>query len=365
MRTLVRITYFFINIILVALLLCCIATKYVNPNTFQYFEILGILFPFIFIANCIAAIFWLLAKDHKHYCLASIVSILLSLPIAKSYYSFNKNEESTNGNYLKILSYNVEAFNIAGWKNRTETQTKIYNFILNENPDIICFQEFHHDANEQYQFLSKIKNLGLNYIHTDTIYSVGKHHFQGNCICSRFPIIKGGIMRYQKSGNTTTWADIVKGKDTIRVFNNHLESYRLTDSNLQIVDEIEKTQTIDMNNAESIYQKLTKAMSRRGVQTDELTIAIANCPYQIICCGDFNSLPCSYTYQSICASKNLQDAFLESGSGVGDTFNKKWWSKFRLDYILYSPSLSSKEFKRTKIENSDHYPISCKIAISD
>lgn len=364
MRTLVRIIYFLINIILVALLLCCIATRYVNPYSFHYFEVIALAFSIIFIANIVAAVFWLIAKDHKHYCLLSIVALLLALPIANCYFSCNQ-KEITDSNGFKIISYNVEAFNLEGWKNRTKIQTNIYNFILNENPDIICFQEFHHDKNEQFQFIKKIKDLGLKHIHTNTIYSTGIHHFQGNCICSRYPIVNSGIMNYQKSGNTTIWADIVKDKDTIRIFNNHLESYRLTDSNLQIVEEIEKTQTIDMNNAESIYQKLTKAMSRRGVQTDELVHALTESPYPIVCCGDFNSLPCSYTYQSIQASQDLQDAFLESGSGFGETFNKKWWSRFRLDYILYSPTLSSEGFQRTKIKNSDHYPISCKIVISD
>lgn len=364
MRTIARIIYLLINILLVALLFGCIATRYINPNSIHYFEILGLIFPFIFLANCIAAIFWLLAKDHKHYCIASIIAILLALPIANSYYSFNK-KELTNTKGFKIVSYNVEAFNIAGWKNRTDTQQKIYDYLLNENPDIICFQEFHHDQNEQFQFLNKIKQMGLQYIHSNTTYSTGNHHFQGNCICSRFPIINTGIMRYQKSGNSSIWADIVIEKDTFRIINNHLESYRLSDTNLEIVDEIGKSQSIDMDNAESIYQKLTKAMSRRGVQTDELTHAIVESPYPIICCGDFNSLPCSYTYQSVCASLDLKDAFLESGTGIGDTFNKKWWSQFRLDYILYSPTLSSEAFQRTKIKYSDHYPISCKIVISD
>ena len=71
-------------------------------------------------------------------------------------------------------------------------------------------------------------------------------------------------------------------------------------------------------------------------------------------CGDFNDTPSSYTYTTI--SKNLKDAFVETGTGFGRTYVGKFPS-YRIDYILYQGELNAYDFQTLPDELSDHYPI--------
>ena len=55
-------------------------------------------------------------------------------------------------------------------------------------------------------------------------------------------------------------------------------------------------------------------------------------------------------------SKNLKDAFIESGKGFGRSYVGKFPS-FRIDYILHSDKYKAYEFRTIPKELSDHYPI--------
>ncbi|MBR3980700.1 MAG: endonuclease/exonuclease/phosphatase family protein [Bacteroidales bacterium] len=367
MRLFVRILYAILNGVAVIALLSCIAARYVNPSSFPYFEIIGLTFPLIFIANVIAAICWLAAKEHKKYFLASFIPLVLSLPILFDYFSYKNPEENVrqeNAKGLKVLSYNVMACNYLGWKRNSEVKQQIFSYIFHENPDIICFQEFHHDTHESFLLLDSIRQqLNLSYVFYNKSYSLGNHYFQGNLICSRYPIINTGEMKYQKSGNSTIWADIVCGKDTVRVYNSHLESYRLSQTDKHTINDMGKIQNVEPEKVESIVQKLARAIQKRGVQTDELTLSMTECPYSVISCGDFNAPPCSYTYHKVKSENNLKDAFLESGFGIGATFN--WWPQLRLDYILVSHNIVCNDFKRTGLKVSDHFPICCTLTLNN
>jgi exonuclease III len=60
---------------------------------------------------------------------------------------FNRTVLNAPGNEnpieLKILSYNVRAFNLYDWLNDPNTNKGIFNFIRSEHPDVICLQEFY------------------------------------------------------------------------------------------------------------------------------------------------------------------------------------------------------------------------------
>ena len=73
-------------------------------------------------------------------------------------------------------------------------------------------------------------------------------------------------------------------------------------------------------------------------------------------CGDFNSPPYSYTYHAIQHSKDLKDAFLESGYGIGKTY-VGLFPTLRIDFILINNEIESLNTQVIKKDYSDHYPI--------
>jgi len=58
----------------------------------------------------------------------------------------------------------------------------------------------------------------------------------------------------------------------------------------------------------------------------------------------------------------LKDAFAQTGSGLGWTFNQFIY-RFRIDYVFYDPELEIADFKVDKFRASDHYPVHCKLII--
>jgi endonuclease/exonuclease/phosphatase family metal-dependent hydrolase len=104
-------------------------------------------------------------------------------------------------------------------------------------------------------------------------------------------------------------------------------------------------------------KRLTPAYKARAVQAQILsqTIKENKNPY-IIVCGDFNDTPISYARYKI--KGNLRDAFVDSGFGLGITYNK-YRFLFRIDYILHSSNIKSYNCTVGKLKDSDHYPLWC------
>jgi endonuclease/exonuclease/phosphatase family metal-dependent hydrolase len=71
-------------------------------------------------------------------------------------------------------------------------------------------------------------------------------------------------------------------------------------------------------------------------------------------CGDMNDVPMSYCYAQL--RDMLDDAFVESGSGMGGTYIGALPS-LRIDHILYSPTLESWDFHTLPEKLSDHHGV--------
>ena len=153
------------------------------------------------------------------------------------------------------------------------------------------------------------------------------------------------------------FTDLLINSDTIRVYNCHLQSYRLREAEINTID------SIDFNNHPKTKEKLMvlslkfkEALIKRAEQAATLREHLNKSPYPVIVCGDFNDTPVSFTYRTV--KGDLEDSFTQSGKGTANTYHGKLPS-FRIDYILYSPIFISFNFKVSSINHSDHFPISC------
>jgi endonuclease/exonuclease/phosphatase family metal-dependent hydrolase len=179
---------------------------------------------------------------------------------------------------------------------------------------------------------------------------------QGIVTLSKYPIVNKQDVDYDAKFNLSVFSDIVVGKDTIRVVNNHLESNRITAQDMQETSKLREEFSSDKFTDITKYlsEKLSIASKVRAKQADVIAKIRKETPYKLIMCGDFNDVPSSYTYTK--AKGNLNDAFCKTETGLGWTYNRSFF-RFRIDYILYDNSFVSNNYKRGNSRASDHYPI--------
>ena len=143
---------------------------------------------------------------------------------------------------------------------------------------------------------------------------------------------------------------MVKGIDTIRIYNVHLQSSGVN-------TEIEN---LNKESSERLLKRVAKTFKRQQSQTELFLSHKEKSPYKMIICGDFNNTPYSYVYRKI--KGDLVDAFQEAGNGFGRTFDFKYFP-VRIDFILVDKSFKINGFKTYKEKLSDHYPILTKVSL--
>lgn len=261
------------------------------------------------------------------------------------------------------MSFNVRVFDLYNWKHNKETRTKILDFIKEENPDIINFQEFFTDEGKTFMHQDTLKKI-LNLPYANIVYTANMHKNQhwGIATYSRFPILGGNKVSFdKKSNNLCIYSDIKTDEKIIRVYNMHLQSLHFHKQEYKVLDEIKSNEDIEVdaeeiNASKMILTRLKRAFVKRASQADSIAVSIEHSPHSVIVCGDFNDSPFSYAYHTI--SAKLKDAFVEAGNGFGPTYNGNL-PPLRIDYIMYSGDLKAFNFQTSKVDLSDHFPVSC------
>lgn len=285
--------------------------------------------------------------------LLSFLAIILGFTHMRNYFQFSSRTTDEEG--ILVCSYNVKQFEGQPNSVKKENVGNILSFLQEQDADIICLQEVSFSSQlgfEPFDTKTLLPEItSMQYAHTST---------QGGPVTfSKYPMVNLGEIRFELSGNMIIFSDIDINGDTVRVYNCHLQSYRFTPAEISSLDSI----SFD-NNDRSIEEvklfgsKLKDAFIRRTEQANKLEELINESPYPVIVCGDFNDTPVSYTYKTV--RGNLQDAFVESGAGIGNTYLGRLPS-FRIDYILHSDFYKGYNFSIEKLDYSDHYPVSCKL----
>jgi endonuclease/exonuclease/phosphatase family metal-dependent hydrolase len=181
------------------------------------------------------------------------------------------------------------------------------------------------------------------------------HHF-GRIIFSKLPIInKQTVVNYPNDYNATfQYIDVLKGNDTIRVFNVHLQSLKFSQANLEYLDKAGINSDSNITESKSIISKIKTGFIKRSAQANFIKDEINHSPYPVIVCGDFNDVPNSYSYETIGAG--LQNAFVEKGYGIARTFTTIS-PTLRIDNIFADKKFTVVQFTRVKKLLSDHFPI--------
>lgn len=352
MKKILHRVFFAINIFFGAALLISYLAVIINPEDFALPAFFGLAYPYILLINFIIAVTW--AVNLRYEALISVFIIALGFNHLTNYIKFFKPANDKQGTF-KVMSYNLRLFNYFETPKKVGSENKILEYIKTIQPEIICFQELFITGNAIEKDQEIRKALGGNYYSHSKLLGRKKNQYYGIVTYSRYPIIRKGEIRHPGSSSLSIYSDIVIEKDTFRIFNNHLQSFRLRRMERSLIEEL--TSSDDNQKIEEIKTlsiSLKQGFVRRALQAQVVKNYIDRSPYPVIVLGDFNDTPVSYSYRKI--RKGLNDAFVKSGYGAGFTYNGNYPPN-RIDYILYDNNLVSTKFEILKVRYSDHYPI--------
>lgn len=331
------------NLVTIMLMWASCLSTCLSPALHPRLTQAGLLFP-IFLGLDIAFIItWLFVS--RRWVALPLLGMAACWSYIRDYCPVNFGKEQEDSGIL-VLSYNVAGLTAKPMD--VFDGYKAVDYIANSGADLILLQEFP-AGGLTYNLLSH-KSDSLNYHMKNAL---------GMCIISRWPFV--GDMAYQTSGafgnGTFAWQIDMDG-DTILVINNHLQSNRISTEDKAVYSDA--IDTIDKDKIKAsgkrLLSRLTEAAAKREAQTDSLCRLISRHAGQsIICAGDMNDTPISYTCQRL--SDLLKSAYRESGNGPGISFTGKGFP-VRIDHIFVSDDWTTSS---THIDNtilaSDHRPI--------
>ena len=354
-----------LNLVFLLGLLLSYLSPYISPELFWLMAFIGLAYPLLLFSNLIFVGLWLVLR--KRYFLISLLGVLIGFYHVGNLFQWNKTNKGlpSEGINLKVLSYNVRNFDLynygPGWTLNFTNRNKIYNYLGEEDFDIVCFQEFVHDRKKQFKTLDTIPSfLRAKYSHFEYTRSSKNINFFGLATFSAYPIVnKGKILFQTDAGNLCIYTDIKIGLDTVRVYNLHFESIGLSEEDHMFVENMINIVPVGeeetyAEHGKRIIGRLRRAFITRAPQAEAVAAHIRQSPYPVILAGDFNDTPSSYVYRIM--SRQLRDAF-KAGRGLGGTYIGAIPS-FRIDYIMHSEHFLPINFRTGTQEYSDHYPIS-------
>ena len=324
------------NVVALLLLLLSFLVPMVAPNRFPVLSLLSLLSLPIIVLNGLFSVYWLIRWDRRFFVSATL---LIAAHIYFGPFVLGvKNNEGLHQEGIKVLSHNVHLFDKYADELTKQKMSQEYDQLIAEHePDVLCLQEY--TAAHQVDF----SGYPYQYLYFNPPFKL-----MGQAILSRFPIVNRGSLDFKETPNNAIYADLLVGKDTVRVYNVHLQSIG-----------INPTENIaDQGGADQLKTRFSKTFVKQQYQVEELMTHMSKTGHPKILAGDFNNTAFSYLYRVI--NTQFQDAFQIKGHGLGATyyFNRL---PLRIDFIFSDPEFEILEFETLEESLSDHLPIIAKI----
>lgn len=229
-------------------------------------------------------------------------------------------------------------------RNVSEGRLKTLRDLLKQQPqpDILCLQEAGPLAIKAFDSLR-------DYPHRHVLPP------KGAVIYSKYPIVEKGFVDLGSKINSCLWADVLlPDQKTVRLYSAHLESTRLNDDSYDLLSDHTSDYRAPLAGIKDLVVKYPLYAGKRADQALIIKEHIEKSPYPVILSGDMNEPPMSYTYRVL--KDGMTDAFMESGSGIGNTWKGKV-PMLRIDYIFASEDLANTSYICLRSDLSDHYPV--------
>ena len=255
------------NLLAATLLLISFVLPYLPPKTFPTLSLLSLVVSVLIIINIAFLLYWLVKL--KRQLIISLTVLVISYFHFNVFYEISSEVENISAykNTLNILTYNVHLFNAYEKNPGNEAEQLISEIIAKQNPDVICVQEYYKPNTVDFS------TYPFQYIHFK-----GKNSKLGHAIFSKYPMLNTGAFDFEDSNNNTLFADVVKGEDTLRVYNLHLQS-------LGILPHVSFLQESDND---KLRRRLSKAFEKQQNQVEAILEHKKNTKHPVIICGDLN-----------------------------------------------------------------------------
>lgn len=351
------------NVIAVVLLFASAFSDRISPDDGFLFIYLGMGLPVFVLANLFFLFYWLFSSSRRIWVLIPLLSLLLVSSKILTYCPINLFHKEHPQSALKVMTYNVFHFQNCR-SHSSKNPNPILQYLIDSDADILFLQEFSWSNKEEYLNKEEIIDALSAYPYYRIIeFDYGdKWHQGGAAVFSKYPLSNAKRIYFDSTFNGAMSCNVKIKDKTVKLFNLHLESNKFTEKDRSSFRELfndvssNKLKTVGAQ----LFSKFGLASGQRAVQADILSKEIEDSDPPILVCGDFNDTPTSYTYRTI--RRNLRDAFVETGNGVGITYNQNRFY-FRIDNIFYSSGIEAYECRVEKVDYSDHYPVWCYISL--
>lgn len=337
------------NIATILLMLLVGFSGHINPVNHPTLATVGLTFPALLLLNFLFLIFWICVK--VRYVLIPFLGFVVGYVPVRAYFPIN-GPQSKPEHALKVLSYNVEDFGLGSLKDSAGQVNPIMAYLRDSQADIICLQEAYDH-----------KVAGDSILRDRYPYnSFDKAPDRGEVLAvySRYPIHRVEQISYPSKNNISFAYNLMVDGHEVLLVNNHLESNRLlTDDKEGFTSMVKGELDKDSAKTESnqLIDKLAAASKVRAPQIDAVVRYISSHRggKAVICCGDFNETPISYSHVRF--EDILTDCYVASGNGPGFSYNRNLIN-VRIDNIFCSDHFTPRGAKVDRsIAVSDHYPI--------
>ena len=343
-----------VNVLAALLLVCCAYSPLISPEQFPLLSLAGLAFPWVLAANVAFLVAWLIL--YRRYMLVSLAACLLCFSQIRAFSPINFEKNNPPEGSIKLLSFNILSSNLTA--SNANKDNPIITYLEASGADIICLQEF---PFQPLKTNKQAKALLADYPYRSYLVS-GMSEADSRYLCcfSKYPILDVEHFDLNSTGNGCARYHILHDTDTLVVYNCHLQSNSLDDTNKNIYEQMltKPKESLKDEGLKVLVKKLRDAASLRASQAQTLLADVRKqtSPYVVVC-GDFNDSPISYPRTLF--AEELDDAFVQSGNGPGISYNRNKLF-YRIDHILHSQSLDAYRCAVDRsVQVSDHYPISC------
>ncbi|MDE7411822.1 MAG: hypothetical protein K2M94_07270 [Paramuribaculum sp.] len=356
LKTLIKSLFAIADILLAVFTIFSAYGGLIDPESSSAGALAAMLFP---PAICAVVIMMLAAIFvHRYLALLNIAVVIICwgpfmaiCPL--NFFRANPTEVEAEGNkVLKVVTFNTFGLQDFENDNHETIPSNSLQFMIDCDADILLCQEL-------YPWKTVLSRK-YNSMQTDSLakrYPYSSNDERGMAIFSKYPFEKIPLHYNDSYKYDVCRYDVNIDSVTVHVFNMHLQSIGLTDSDKKLYHDITEGDTdSDFTHIRhDLLGKLSLAFVERARQSRIIRKFIDDAPGRILVAGDFNDIPLCYAYRTI-SGDNLTDVYRRAGLGFDISYHADRFY-FRIDQMLCSDGLLPLQAQYGGTGSSDHYPL--------